>query len=557
MEKSQKSFPYCGKNREKFSILWKKRKKVFHTVENPASARAGAVWGWGMVVLAGVFPFAADMFRNFQLFMPAQLAWSFAVVVVGTSAVFWATAAGIRLLRAIARRLGITPAPWLERVAYALAAAVVLAVFLFDSNMTNLRFGFGWSRRGAAAGVAVLFAVYWALAARLGARRTCALLAALIAAGAVRAAWRVSLAADRGDELLSAEEIRIYRNVELTQTPNIYLICLESVHGFQAMEDLYGFDNASFRRFLESRGFEIAGEVFANYSFTMTSLQSLFQMGHHYAAGAFGNHDSLYARGFISGSARYFNPVLNILKRNGYSIVYLLPSDYYYRPGAGLVDHSLLERSWPLAPLKVSLPRFIGREPDTVVPDYVRKVMDAVAGWPPDAPAFFFIKLGAEHTTGSYDYRTDRDGFAARYVRAVQRENPVLEALCRQIMEKDPAGIVILAGDHGAQSYQSQRRTLMEVLEQDDIPADRLVRDIHEVLLAIRWGDGRAPEPFPFRSLANLMRFVFYRLSGDETLMGTEAPDDAYILDRGGLRRTVEGGRPLDEWEWFPRKGWK
>jgi hypothetical protein len=538
-------------------MLWKNMKKVFHSVENPGSSRDKAGWGWGMVVLAGLVPFATDMFRNFQLFTPVQLAGSLAAVLAGTSAVFLATAAGIRLVRAIARRLGRRPGPWLERAVYALAAALVLAVFLFDSNMTDLRFGFGWSRRVAAAGVAALFVVYCALAARLGAKRTCALLAALIAAGAVRAAWRVSLATDRGDELLSADDIRIYRNVELAQTPNIYLICLESIHGFRAMEELYGFDNAGFRRFLESHGFEIADEVFANYSFTMTSLQSLFQMGHHYAAGAFGNHDSLYARGFISGSARYFNPVLNILKRNGYSIVYLLPSDYYYRPGAGLVDYSLLDRSWPLAPLKVSLPRFIGREPDTVVPDYERKVMETVAGWPPDAPAFFFIKLGAEHTTGGYDYRTDREGFATSYVRTVERENPVLEALCRQIIDKDPAGIIILAGDHGAQSYQSHRRTLPEVLEQDDIPAARLVRDIHDVLLAIRWGAGRAPAPFPFRSLANLMRFVFYRLSGDEALMETPAGDDAFILDRGGLRQTLEDGQPLDEWNWMPRKGWK
>jgi hypothetical protein len=34
VEKIPKSFPYCGKFREKFSILWKKSRKVFHTVEN-------------------------------------------------------------------------------------------------------------------------------------------------------------------------------------------------------------------------------------------------------------------------------------------------------------------------------------------------------------------------------------------------------------------------------------------------------------------------------------------------------------------------------------------
>ena len=31
-------------------------------------------WAWLVVVLAGLFPFASDMFRNFQLFTPEQLA---------------------------------------------------------------------------------------------------------------------------------------------------------------------------------------------------------------------------------------------------------------------------------------------------------------------------------------------------------------------------------------------------------------------------------------------------------------------------------------------------
>ena len=38
VEKTRKNFPYCGKNAKKFSILWKKREKIFHSVENPEAA---------------------------------------------------------------------------------------------------------------------------------------------------------------------------------------------------------------------------------------------------------------------------------------------------------------------------------------------------------------------------------------------------------------------------------------------------------------------------------------------------------------------------------------
>ena len=505
-------------------------------------------WVWSMVVLAGLAPFAADMLRNFQLFAPAQLAWSFAAVLAATSGFFALVAGTLRAARTGGRR---------ARLAFAGAAALVFAAFLYDANMTELRLDFGLPRWGAAAAVAGLFLAYWAVAARLGAKWTSWLLLVLVAFRAGQAAVAVTATTARGDDLVSAEEIAVYEQVKLARTPNVYFICLESYHGFGAMRELYGFDNAEFRKFLGETGFVVADDVLSNYSFTMTSLQSFLQMGHHYAAGAFGNHDSLYARGFISGSGTYYNPTLRILKRNGYDVVYLLPSDYYYRPGAGLVDYSLLDRSWPFAPLKASLPRFIGREPDTLVPDYPRRVAETLARWPLDRPTFFFAKLGAEHAADGYDYPTDRAAFAARYVETVARENAAIEALCRQIAARDPQAIVVLAGDHGAQSYKCSKRGFAATKRAGEIPSDRLVRDCHDVLLAIRWGTEPAPAPYPYRSLANVMRFVFAQLGGGEALERTAAADSAYLLDDVGLLRVAEDGQPLAEWSVVPRKGWR
>ena len=505
-------------------------------------------WAWSLVVLAGLAPFAADMLRNFQLFAPVQLAWSLAAVLAATSGFFALVAVALRMAGADPRR---------KRLAFAGAAALVFAAFFYDANMTELRLDFGLPRWGAAVAVAGLFLAYWAVAARLGAKWTSWLLLVLVALRAGQAAVAVTATTARGDDLVSAEEIAVYEQVKLARTPNVYFLCLESYHGFGAMRELYGFDNAEFRKFLGETGFVVADDVLSNYSFTMTSLQSFLQMGHHYAAGAFGNHDSLYARGFIAGSGTYYNPVLRILKRNGYDVVYLLPTDYYYRPGAGLVDYSLIDASWPFAPLKASLPRFIGREPETVVPDYPRQVAETLARWPLARPTFFFAKLGAEHAADGYDYRTDREAFAARYVQTVARENAAIEALCRQIAARDPEAIVVLAGDHGAQSYRSSRRGFAATKRAGEIPADRLVRDCHDVLLAIRWGNGPAPAPYPHRSLVNVMRFVFLQLGGGEALRRTAAADDAYLLDDVGLLHVAADGQPLAEWAVVPRKGWR
>jgi hypothetical protein len=511
-----------------------------------------ARWAWLAMVLAGLFPFAADMSRNFQLFSGRQLAVSFAAVIAGTSAIFALAWGVVAWAQAARRRAGRDlPESFAPRVV-AWTAAVVFALFLFDSNLTELRQGFGWSRPAAAAGVAALFAMYGAAAAWLGPRRTSALLAAALAFRLAQAGLAVSGAPARGDALMPPDEIRVYENVTLADNPNIYCLCLESYHSFAAMQELYGFANAGFREFLDANGFAVEEGTYANYWHTMSSLHSFLRMGHHYAAGTFGVHDSLHARGFVSGSGAYYNPVLRILKRNGYSIRYLLPADYYYRPGAGLVDFSLLARSWPLAPLKVSLPRFIGREPETNVAGYDRKVSAAVAAWPRGQPAFFLVKMGVEHADQIYDYRKDRAAFAARYVRDVALSNAPIEALCRQIVAQDPSAIVILMGDHGAQSYKSSTRDFQETAHLDGLPAERIADDTHAVLLAIRWGAGRDAADYPFHSLANVMRFVFYQLSRDEALLATAVPDDSYLLENGVLCRTVEDGRPLKDWKKFP-----
>ncbi len=63
------------------------------------------------------------------------------------------------------------------------------------------------------------------------------------------------------------------------------------------------------------------------------------------------------------------------------------------------------------------------------------------------------------------------------------RENRKIESLCRRIAELDPQGIIVLAGDHGAQSYKCRDRGFAATKREDDL-ADRLVRDCYDVLLA-------------------------------------------------------------------------
>ena len=152
-----------------------------------ARPETGRGWAGLMVALAGMVPFASDMLRNFQLFAPPQLAWSFAAVLAATGGAYALAWTILRGIEAALRRAGRPPGPRLRSVVFALAAALVFAGFLYDANMTELRVAFGLPRPAAAAIVVALFGVYWAVAARLGAKRTCGLLLALLAFRSVRA----------------------------------------------------------------------------------------------------------------------------------------------------------------------------------------------------------------------------------------------------------------------------------------------------------------------------------------------------------------------------------
>ena len=151
-------------------------------------------WRWSLIVLAGLVPFASDMMRNFQLFAPRQLAGSFAVVLGGTTVIYGLCALAVAVLGrrcpALRRRAGAV---------FAAAAALVFAAFLCDANLSELRQAFGWPRPAALGAVLALFVLYWALAARLGARKTSLLLLALLAFRAGQAGWAVASSARRGD----------------------------------------------------------------------------------------------------------------------------------------------------------------------------------------------------------------------------------------------------------------------------------------------------------------------------------------------------------------------
>ena len=163
--------------------------------------RPQEAWAWAMVMLAGGVPFTYDMLRNIQLFTPVQLAASAAVVAAGTGAVAL-LAAGLARAVAAAGAVRRLRRDRLDRAVYGCAAALMLSLFLHHRHVLELQGQWHWPAPAVAAGLAGLFAMYWAVAAALGPKRTALGLLLLLAAGTVRGTWRIRQALAGADRLV-------------------------------------------------------------------------------------------------------------------------------------------------------------------------------------------------------------------------------------------------------------------------------------------------------------------------------------------------------------------
>ena len=105
--------------------------------------------------------------------------------------------------------------------------------------------------------------------------------------------------------------------------------------------------------------------------------------------------------------------------------------------------------------------------------------------------------------------------------------NSIIARSVDMIEKSDPNALIILASDHGAYilnrcSYRAPLLTREEVVERQG------------VFLAIKWGkdyDGRYDKDI--KSSANLFRYIFSYLAGNEKLLYNKPDDDAFYQYKG------------------------
>ena len=280
---------------------------------------------------------------------------------------------------------------------------------------------------------------------------------------------------------------------QMKTKPNIYFLILESYHGSQALEQLYGFDNSGFLNDLVQNNFTVYENIYATRPVTRLSLLSIFTLS---------NTTELYDReylldGCLSGKAHC--KVLDILKANGYEIKnkfannYLV-HDYFDIPNKNkFLCNTLFSKQYPQYFSKCFYKDYQYKTVDDYNADLIKTLNNLDDK---SAPYMFITKIGGI----TEDFKTYSGGvahipnhlrhtdkveliqnFKAAYVEELKKENVALMQIISAITTKDPNAMIIMFGDHGA-GY-------LDILKEksDEIPSETYLLDFFDVMAAVRF----------------------------------------------------------------------
>lgn len=298
--------------------------------------------------------------------------------------------------------------------------------------------------------------------------------------------------------------------IKFSVRPNIYYI---QPDGYTNHDNLagpvYNFDNRDFEAFLHKSGFKIYNDYHANYYSTLLSNSSMFSMKHHYLQ----EDVNMYAAREIILSD---NPVLRILKNNGYKTFFLTEKPYLVmnRPEMGY-DYCNIDYS-ALPYLKDGLDMKFNIFPD------LKANMKSNG----KEPCFYFL----EHFSPGHINISAQDALGINaerelYLKSLKDTNTWLTEVVSHIIKHDPNALIITGADHGGYVGFEYTGQASEKTQKPE-----LVKSIFGAHLSVRWNKSDFHEfDDSLKSPVNLFRTIFAYLAKDNIYLKNAEDNSSYI----------------------------
>jgi hypothetical protein len=306
--------------------------------------------------------------------------------------------------------------------------------------------------------------------------------------------------------------------------PNIYYLQPDGYTSFANIrQQPYNYDNTAFEAFLQQEGFTPYTDFRSNYFSTLLSNASMFSMKHHYNPDGV---DRLFGRGIIMGD----NPVLRILKNNGYKTHFISEKPYLIinRPNLGYDDINF--GGFELLANRDGWNMETDEEHDFIT---VFNQNRSTQG------NFYFLeRMVPTHISPVEKYSAGAKGERELYFKRLEECNTWIRNIVGHIQKNDPTGLIIITADHGGFvgfDYTAQAENITN--------DTALVKSMFGALAAIKWNNPSFTEyDGGLHTSVNLFRTVFAFLAQDKKYLKHLDEDGSYVrlTQPGGTYRAID-----------------
>ena len=303
-------------------------------------------------------------------------------------------------------------------------------------------------------------------------------------------------------------------SVVFKKTPNIYYFQPDGYVNFSEIgKGYYNLDNSDFKGYLEENGFTLYEDFRSNYTATLASNMATFGMKHHYLNYGFNLTETINGREVVITE----NPVLNILKNNGYKTHFIAEVPYMLanKPKMGY-DYSNFTKE------DVG---FIGtgysEEKEIFEPIESTMKLDSLQ------PKFYFVEIfNPGHVPSGKEKSLGAEKEKELWNDRLQIANTTLKRAIDIVKANDPNAIIIIMADHGG--YVGMDYTLQARKKNMD---HDWVYTIFSSQLAIHWPNGEAPSyDSNLKSPVNVFRILFSYLAENESYLDKLEENSSYII---------------------------
>lgn len=308
--------------------------------------------------------------------------------------------------------------------------------------------------------------------------------------------------------------------------PNIYYIQPDGYTSFENLRENkhYDFDNSQYEAFLKNNGFTLYDDYRSNYYSTLLSNSATFAMKQHYLQS---DVEMYGARDIIAGN----NPVIRILKKNGYKTSFITETPYIImsRPRLGF---DFCNISYDEIPYFGD--GFYAVEKNVEADLKKQMALNGKSG------NFYFVEKFLPGHVSSFEAnsegaKAERD----QYIKKLGESNTWLKDLVSHIAKNDPDAVIIIGADHGG--FAGLDYTMQTTKRLTD---ESLIRSVYGAQLAIKWNDSSAAEyDKDLTTGVNLFRTVFSYLSQDKKYLSHKEENASYIKlkEPRGIYRYIDG----------------